>query len=338
MRRRIALGIAFTLWSGAALMADFSYQQTSKITGGMMASMMKVAGIVSKQAREPIQTTVMVKGDRMATISARSANIIDLKNETMTEVNFEKKTYSVVTFAQLADMMKRADEQMKSEKGKPVQNLTVKASVNQTGKTRSIAGEDAHEAIVKIELIGTDEKTGEPVTAMVITSDMWLAKPAAGYEEVRDFRRRMAEKLTWAPSMGMMTQPGMSKGMAEMTKEMSKLDGMPVYEFTVMGGPGSDQVAAAGQSQPAPQAEEEKSSGGGMLGKLAGGRFGRFGRKKNEEQEEQQQQQGPPPGAATLMEMTTEIGGFSTESVDASKFEVPEGFKQVEYREPRGHR
>jgi len=330
MRTRMALGIAMTLWSGTTLLADFSYQTTSKITGGMMASAMKMAGVVSKQAREPIQSAVMVKGDRMATVNAHAAHIIDLKNETMTEVNFDKKTYSVVTFAQLSEMMKRADEQIRSEKGKPVQNLTFKASVNNTGKTRTIGGADTHEAIVKIEMIGQDEKTGEPVTAMVITSDMWLAKPASGYDEIRDFQRRMAQKLTWSPGMGMMAQPGMGKGMAEMAKEMSKLDGMPIYQFVVMGGPGSDQVAANHDptAQPTPEPEQK----GGLMGRLAAARLG-MGRKQDQDQPASGQQ-----GAGTMMEMVTEESGFSTDSLDPSKFEVPAGFQQTDYREAGARR
>jgi hypothetical protein len=328
MRTRMALGLALTLWSGTTLLADFSYQQTSKITGGMMASAMKVAGVLSKQAREPIQSTVLVKGDRMATVSAHAAHIIDLKAETMTEVNFDKKTYSVVTFAQLADAMKRAEEQMKSEKGKPVQNLTVKASINKTGRTRSIAGSGTYEAIVKIEMIGTDEKTGEPATAMVVTSDMWLAKSVAGYGEYLAFHRRMAEKLTWAPTLGMMSQPGMGKGMAEMAKEMSKIDGTPIYQFMVMGGPGSDEVAARHDpdAQPTPEPEGQK---GGLMGRLAAARLG-----QNQQASGSQGQS----GGGTRREMTTEMSGFSTSSVDASKFEVPAGFKQVEHSEPGGRR
>jgi hypothetical protein len=331
MRTRMALGIAMILWSGTTLLADFSYQTTSKITGGMMASAMKMAGVVSKQAREPIQSTVMVKGDRMATVSAHAAHIIDLKSETVTEVNFDKKTYSVVTFAQLAYMMKRMDEQMKSEKGKPVQNLTIKVSVDKTGKTRESAGSDTREALVKIEMIGTDEKTGEPVTAMVMTSDMWLAKPASGYDEIRDFHRRMAEKLTWSPGMGMMAQPGMGKGMAEMAKEMSKLDGMPIYQFMVMGGPGSDQVAAKHDptAQPTPEPEQK----GGLMGRLAAARLGGMGRKQDQDQQASGQQ-----GAGTMMEMVTEMSGFSTDSIDPSKFEVPAGFQQVDYKEPGARR
>jgi hypothetical protein len=327
MRTRIALCTGLALWSGTTLLADFSYQQTSKITGGMMAGAMKMAGIVSKQAREPMESTVIVKGDRMATINAHSASVIDLKNETMTQINFEKKTYSVVTFAQLADLMKQADEQMKSEKGKPVQNLTVKASVDKTGKKQTIKGTEAHEAIMKIEMIGTDEKTNEPVTVMVVTSDMWLAKPVAGYAEVRDFHRRMAEKLTWAPGMGAMAQPGMSKGMAEMAKEMSKMDGVPIHQFVVMGGPGSEQVAANHDPtvQPTPEPEQK----GGLLGRLAAARMG---------QSQQPSESQGQSGGGTMMEMITELSGFSTDSVDASKFEVPAGFKQVEYNEPRGRK
>ena len=37
--------------AAATLPADFSYQETSTITGGMMASMMRMAGVFSKTAR-----------------------------------------------------------------------------------------------------------------------------------------------------------------------------------------------------------------------------------------------------------------------------------------------
>ena len=60
-----------------------------------------------------------------------------------------------------------------------------------------------------------------------------------------------------------------------------------------------------------------------------------FGRKKKSPDQEQQsgdaQGQGQPVDASgSLMEMTMEIGGFSSAPVDASKFEIPAGFKQVE--------
>src|SRR2546421_8838055 len=65
----------------AALLADFSYEQSTKITGGAMMSMMRFAGAFSKQAREPIQGTVSVKGNKMVHTSKDRADIIDLNSE-----------------------------------------------------------------------------------------------------------------------------------------------------------------------------------------------------------------------------------------------------------------
>jgi len=64
LTRSLRIASVLTL-TGSALLADFTYHETSTITGGMMLGMMKVAGVFSKQAREPIQSTISVKGDRM---------------------------------------------------------------------------------------------------------------------------------------------------------------------------------------------------------------------------------------------------------------------------------
>ena len=68
-RKCFSTALVLVLAAGSA-QADFSYEQTSKITGGMMAGMMKFAGAFSKQAREPMRSTVTIKGDRMTTTSA----------------------------------------------------------------------------------------------------------------------------------------------------------------------------------------------------------------------------------------------------------------------------
>src|SRR5437868_8648162 len=91
--------------TAATLFADFSYQQNSRITGGAMAGMMKMAGAFSSRAREPMAATVMVKGHRMAHLSANSAQIIDVDKETITNIDYAKKTYSVMTFEQMKQML-----------------------------------------------------------------------------------------------------------------------------------------------------------------------------------------------------------------------------------------
>jgi hypothetical protein len=62
-----------TLGASGLLLADFSYEQTSRMTGGAMMSMTKLMGAFSSQAREPQRAAVYVKGNRMATVSADGA-------------------------------------------------------------------------------------------------------------------------------------------------------------------------------------------------------------------------------------------------------------------------
>lgn len=344
MKRPLIL-IAVTIYACAGLRADFSYEQTSQMVGGVMKSL----SFMSKQLREPMRHTVLVKGDRMATVSATSASVIDLAAETITEINFDKKTYSVMTFAEMEAMLRSLDEKSK-DKDQP--EWTIKASVKETGQTQNINGLETREAILTIEFEGTDQKTGQPATMMTTTSDMWLTPSVAGYDEVRSFYQRMAQKLNWTPGSMPMASGRQAKGFAAMYREAAKLNGVPVRQLTKMTmgagmAQGQEGMAEAQaeqpQSQPEPQVEQEKPSVGGALGRLGGrfGGFGGFGRKKKQQQEEQPQtetqpassqpqQRGTGGSSGALMEIQTDMTGFSSASVDASKFEVPAGFKRVE--------
>jgi hypothetical protein len=348
-----------------AARADFSYEQTSKMTGGAMMGMMKVAGAFSKAAREPMRSTVMVKGNKMAMVSGERINIIDLDAETFTDVDLAKKTYATITFADMGRAMQKMAEKMSQQKGADNANVQFKASVKPTENAKVIQGLNTKQTIVTLAMEGTDQKSGQ-TGAMEFTMDMWLAPNMPGYEEVRSFYSRMAQKVAWNPAGGGMMGAMMSqhaKGMSELVKEMSKIEGIPVVQITRIGGTGSGMpseadMAAAQQAQqqqqqqPAPTVGEAAGqaatgaalSKAGRLGGLAGGLggFGGFGRKKKPEEQQQAQQQAPPPqpqaapaagtGApGSLMEMTTELSGFSSSAVDSSKMSVPAGFKQVEH-------
>ncbi len=351
MLRRIFLAGALVCLPAGSLLADFSYEQTAKITGGMMAGAMKFAGAFSKEAREPMVTTVVVKGNRMAHISRSHISIIDLDKETITSVNVPKKEYSVMTFADMGEMMKRMSEKMQSKDANA--DVNWKASMNDTGQKKVINGFNAHEVIMKIEMEGTDKKSGQK-GSMIMTTDMWMTTGIAGYSEVRDFYRKMASKVAWSPgSTGMFARPDMAKGMAELMKESAKLDGVPVLQLVKMGAAGDEASMAkyrdaqakqeqAKRDNPPPSAGEVAAGAAlGRLGGLAGG-LGGFGRRKKQAAEQEAPPAkteaspassnsssggGDPSGA--LMEMTTELTNFSSGPVDPSQLSVPAGFKQV---------
>lgn len=329
------------------LKADFSYDQTSRITGGMMVNMMKVAGAFSKDAKkagEPTVSTIAVKGNRMVHRSADTAQIIDLDAETITRINFETKTYSVITFAQMKQALDDAAKKMQERQKGSQADMQFEVSLKDTGATKMIAGLDTHEVVMTLKMKGSDEKSGTKGSMDVVT-DMWLAPKVPGYDEVRAFYKRMGEKLNWTPGGNpmMASRPDMSKAMAEMYKEGSKMDGMPVYEVVNMGGtaegmqqnPNSGQAAPAqSTTQAAPaQSSDQPTSVGGALGGALAGRFG-LGRKKKTQTDDSQQTTGsqgqPANGSASLMEMTIEMSNFSSASVDGSKLEVPAGFSKVE--------
>jgi hypothetical protein len=127
--------------------------------------------------------------------------------------------------------------------------------------------------------------------------------------------------------MGMMgARPDMAKGMAELAKESSKLNGMPVLQLVKMGAQAEGQPQGG---QPAAQQQQDQQADKPSLGSLLGGKFGR--KKKDESAGEGGgAPQGSGDASGSLMEMTTEMGGFSSAPVDAAKFEIPAGFKQVE--------
>jgi hypothetical protein len=148
----------------AFLLADFTYEQSTKVTGGMMAGVVKFAGAFSKQAREPVQSTVAVKGNRMFHGNKDRASVIDLDNETITQINYQKKTYSVMTFAEMEQAMQRMKDapkqpqpqQQESQQQKPDVKTEFNLDLKETGQFKEIAGLQSKEVILTMKIEGTD--------------------------------------------------------------------------------------------------------------------------------------------------------------------------------------
>ena len=322
---------AVTLLCAATLSADFSFHETSRVTGGAMAGMLKVAGVFSKQAREPMESNVAIKGDRMARRGPTHGEIIDLESETITSIDFQKKTYSVMTFEQMRQMLEDAANRMKQNKDKNNSDadMSLKVSAKATGNSRQIAGYDSKEMLVLIDMVVTDKRNSQSGT-MVVATRLWIANGIPGAREQRDFAMKMGKKLNWAPggNSAFLANPYVAKGMAEAYKEMMKLDGTPILQTLSMGGPGTvpPDVQPGAVQQP-----QDKPSLGGALGGALGGRFG-LGKKKNTDEAKPEENKGSSTAggnSSSLLDMTTEFSNFS-QTADPSLFEVPAGFKKVE--------
>ena len=246
------LGVVVGMSTSLSLYADFTYTETTQITGGSMMGMMKMAGAFSRQARQmgqPVVSTVAIKGNRMARINPDRTEIIDLDAETITTIDTVKREYTVVTFEQMKQQMEAAAEKARAQQQKSAQtapaeqpaNTDVKFEVHvrNTGQSRDVVGLNASEAILTMNMNATDKTSGQ-TGSMAITNDMWMAPEIPGYDEVKEFYRKYALKMgtvfSSAVSPAMLAQyRDAGAGMADMAKEMSKLKGTPVLQVMRMG-------------------------------------------------------------------------------------------------------
>ena len=346
----------------AALFADFSYQETTQLTGGSMLSMIKMAGALSSQARkagDPIVNTVFLKGNRMAHVSPDNIEIIDLDQETITHIDTVKRTYTVVTFQQMKEQMAKAQQEMEKRQAAhpaatPAPNpdadkvkMSYDVHVRKTGTQRQVSGLATSEAILTMMMNATDQNTKQTGT-IAITNDMWLVPEIPGYAQMRDFYMRMASKMgTMTAGAGMdfsrmlAQNPGASQGLADMGKEMQKIQGVPVMQVMRMGTTTDGKPLPAASEAPLPPDSSPAMPSGGDIAKqsaasaltshLGLGGFGGFGHKKqNDQPPADQNSKAPPPTSSVLMESQTTSSNFSSAPIDPSHFEVPAGYKQIQ--------
>jgi hypothetical protein len=357
-------------------LADASYQETTQITGGSMVAPLKSMSFLSKSMGNmfaPATTTTMVHGNQKAVVSKDSTEITDLDRETITHIDNLHKTYSVVTFAQMRQafenmpkQMEQAQEKAKQEQAQQPQQpktdlkTSFDVSVKNTGVTKEVNGLTAQEQLVTMQMHVTDPNApptdASNTVTYVVTTDAWIAPDPPEVKEVQEFDKRFGQKLmagvdmsAWKSQMtsqnpGMAqifgSKPGSQDAMAQMAKEMAKIQGTRVMEVTSMGGSGNGPGAAQNSAQTANPAATPSSSNpslGGLLGSALGSSaLGGFHRKKAAPAADTANS--PTPAAdgsqstqsAVLMETTMQKSNFSRDGVPSSAFEIPAGYKKVE--------
>ena len=377
MKTRNLTTIAIILMASRMTLADASYQETTQITGGSMVAPLKSMGFLSKSVSNmfaPNTTTTMVHGNQKAVVGKDSTEITDLDRETITHIDNLHKTYSVVTFAQMRQafenmpkQMEQAQQQAKQDQPQQPQQpktdlkTSFDVSVKNTGVSKDVNGLTAQEQLVTMQMHVTDPNA--PATdatntvTYVVTTDAWIAPDPPEVKEVQDFDKRFGQKLmagvdmsAWRsqmagqnPAMAQLFggKPGSQEAMAQMAKEMAKLQGTKVMEVTRMGGsgngPATPQDSAQGSTPPATTTPaSSNNSVGGLLGSaLSNSALGGFHRKKPAPADTNNSTTPAADGSqntssAVLMETTTQKSNFSRESVPSSAFEVPAGYKKVE--------
>lgn len=323
------LGIA--VLTASPLRAEVKIQEKTKMEfAGPMGGIMKVFG--GKSYKDGIQETVSVKGNRKMTVSGDTAELIDLAEEKVYQIDVKGKSYRVMTFEQMRKQMQEAMDKAKaqSQNQAPKEQPTAKPDepqfemdfkIQESGQKKVIAGYDAREIIATV----TMHEKGKPASegAFVVTSSMWQAPKIAQLKEIEDFDVKFAQKLLlpfakdmaeqMAPALG--AYPQLMGAMGKIEAEKVNMDGTTVSTVVRFGAAASpDQKPAAQQTK---QAEPAPKSLGGLLGGL--GVKAVTGNKKEENT--------TPSDPGAIMTSTQELVSISSTVSDAD-VSIPANFKE----------
>jgi hypothetical protein len=319
-----AIALPIAMVSVAPASADVKTRNHTQVKfEGMLGRMVGMFG--GKAAKEGIDSTSAVKGDRKATVTGTTERIVDLAEEKVYDIDLNKKSYTVTTFDELRRRMREAEEKAKKDaekqqpsqekpsQEKPAKEVEIDFDVKETGQKKQIAGYDAHESVMTIT-VREKGKTLEEGGGLVVTSNIFLGPQVPQMKEIVDFDMRYWQKLQGPEATAisadqmaavMAMYPMMKSAMERMAKEGTKLQGTPLETTTTFEGVKS-------QDQLTQEQSSSQSSGGGLGGMLA-----RKMMKKDE----------APKARATIFTMHNEVLEIST-SVAPADLAVPADFKE----------
>lgn len=339
MRRvsHLVLVACALVFASSTLSADVRTDQRVRFQlGGAIGKIVNLFG--GKGAREGVTSIVAVKGNRKATMSDSTGQIVDLSEEKVYDLDMKKKTYTVTTFAEIRKQMeeakrdaeKAARDERASEPSKPAEKdpnakeYEVDFDMKNTGVSKNINGFDTKQTVVTIT-VREKGKTLNEAGGLVMTTDLWNAPNAPSTKDLADFDMRYAQKL-YGPmvvgasaqdmAMAMAMYPQMKPALDKMRAEGTKVEGTAILTDVKMEAVPPGAANQTAEALPAPE-EPKKKGFGGMLGGL----------KKMAEQANKKDNGNATPQRAIIMTTSVEMLKLTTD-VDAASVALPAGFTE----------
>jgi len=281
--------------------SDFSYTTSRKTTGGSMAAM--AGGAADGTSK------TYFKGQKLKSETGDIATVIDFDAQTITTINNRRKTLSVRSFGDVAAARPN--------------DVNPTIDIKETGAKKTVNGFDASELVMTMDL---DSPEMRQMGKMQMEMDMWLSKDVPGVGELRAFYKRNMDKFPWAALSGGTGNQGMQAGIASLQRKIAEMDGVQVLQVVKI------KVAGGGAAPAMPRTTPEQSAGmanamaklqamqkqGGPAAAAAAQAMARMGNMQ--------------PGAAgasnSMIEMTMESSGFSSDPIPDSVFAIPADYKK----------
>jgi hypothetical protein len=328
MRKPVSLFLVLLCSASVAFPHATVEQKTQVQFGGFIGGVMNVFG--GKATREGITTTSVVRGDRRSSITGKTGELVDLKEEKIYQIDYGRKTYKVVLFDELRKQWEDAQKQMKEQSqetrdsgsAEKAPEYEIDVDVKETGEKETINGFNTRQAIVTVTAHEKGMKLKESGGA-VLTADLWLGPKIAALKELDEFNRRYFQKLYGgintggdARSMAMLISqsPAFTKAMKKFQDKQASLEGSAVrtsVKFEVVPDPRN------------PQQAESSPNNSDAASRMIGGLMNKAKRNK----EAKQQNGDASDGRKMLFSSKTELISATDESTEAA-LAIPTGFKQ----------
>jgi len=340
MTRKILLPALVLTFAAVALpvQADVKKEERNQVSfAGAFGKVVNFFG--GKAAREGVVSSVAVSGDRkMMTTGDNTAQIVDLREEKVYDLDLRRKTYKVTTFEEIRRQMREAAERAKENAAKEQpkeeqpqtqgKELDIDFDIKNTGQTKPVNGFDTRQVVATITVREKGKKL-EDSGGLVMTVDTWLTKEVS-LKEIADFERRYWEKLAgpviaadmqqMAAAMAMF--PGLKEAFARLSRE--DFGGTAILTTTRV-----DAVKSAEQMKQQAASSESASSNSGSNPLSVGGAIGGFMRRRQQQKQAEQAAANPnaDPSRSTFLTINNEVLKIAT-NVTSADVAMPAGFKQ----------
>jgi hypothetical protein len=326
---------------------------------GALGAVASFAARIGGGSMHDVPTTTYLSGHKMRTDNGNTAAIIDVDAGRMISIDNTQKTYTSMTFDEMAAMMREVQRKAEASRSEQAQRapakdpdapkgdvkLNYKVAVDRPGQREKVAGANAERMFVTITLEAEATPEGgktEQVGDFVVLMDQWISTDAPQIAAYKEFSQAYAKKAgqafheqRQALQSIFASDPRVKEGFEAAAKEMQKLQGIPLrsttYMIVVPAGVTFDRKLALDEPAPAQTAAapEPKKSGGlrGFMNKV---------KSAAEEASKKSDEPQGPPKQSTLMTMTDEVKSISTGPIPAETFAPPAGYREVKPRSVGG--
>lgn len=320
--------------SATICLADANVEQKTQVS--IKGAIGAVVNVFSRSAREGVTSTTIVKGNRKLTRTGNMGELVDLGEEKVYSIDYDRNVYTVKTFAQMRREFEEQQERAKKDAEKQSKSSSetkknegpeyeVDFDIKSTGARQTLNGFDTKQQIVTISVHEKGKKI-EQSGGWVLTSDMWMGPKVAAMNEIYDFDRKFMQKVYGSAipdmrqvALAMMATPAFGKAMKTFNDKRSSLDGTPI--LTKMS---FDTVAGTDPSTQQQQAKsEESSTPTSVSGAVLGGLMGRVKARR----EQQKAEAGQPTNRTTMFDSTSEVTR-ATSTATAADVAIPASFRQ----------